>query len=136
MQDVLTTIVNYIQGHWPTILSLIGGAGGVSLVLETFLNKLHINSKKLAYTLLHIVSVITTVVTFLLANLPAFDALPMYASIVIFAQTWHRFVISPAYNKFIVPYLQYLETNKPLPKSVPDTTPATELPEPENEFTT
>ena len=107
------TILNYLQDHWPAILSLIGGGAGVSVLLEIILKKLHIDSKKLAFTLLHLTSLVTTVAIVILANMKQFSALPIYGSLVIFAETWNRFVISPAYNKVVVPYLEYLEGKKP-----------------------
>lgn len=103
----MTTIINYLQNHWQLILALFGGAGGLSVVLETVLHKFKIDSKKVAYTLLHIFTFVTTVVAYFLANLKQYDVLPFYGSIVIFAETWHRFVISPAYTKWFVPFLEF-----------------------------
>lgn len=134
MHDLFTTVTNYLQAHWPTILALLGGGAGVSVLLETLLAKLHINSKKVAYTLLHFFAIATTAATYFLANLKGYDTLPVYATLVIFAQTWHRFAVSPAYNKYIVPYLQYLENKQPAATSTVAPTP--ELPEEPNEFTT
>lgn len=108
------TITNYLTDHWPAILSLIGGGAGVSVLLEIILKKLHIDSKKLAFTLLHLTSLVTTVAIIILANMKQFNALPIYGSLVIFAETWNRFVVSPAYNKVVVPYLEYLEGKKPV----------------------
>lgn len=108
----MTTIINYLQNHWQLILALFGGAGGLSVVLETVLHKFKVDSKKLAYTLLHIFTGLTTIAAYFLANLKQYDVLPFYGSIVIFAETWHRFVISPAYTKWFVPFLNYLSLNK------------------------
>lgn len=120
----MTTIINYLQIHWQLILGLFGGAGGLSLVLETVLHKFKVDSKKVAYTLLHVFTGLTTVAAYFLANLKQYDVLPFYGSIVIFAETWHRFVISPAYTKWFVPFLNYLQTSKPVTN-----TPAVEQPQ-------
>jgi hypothetical protein len=111
--NALQIISNYLVLHWPAILSLLGGGAGISLILEYVTHKAHIDSKKVAFTLLHLITLVTTVAAYFLANLPAHSTLPFYGTIVIFAETWHRFVLSPAYNKVVVPYLQYLENNKP-----------------------
>lgn len=113
MHHDLATIYHYVQAHWPTLLALVGGAGGLSTLLEIVLRKLKVNSKKVAFSLLHVSVIATTAVGYFLTNLKGYDTLPFYGSLVILAETWNRFVVSPVYAKFIVPYLQYLETTKP-----------------------
>lgn len=124
MHQDLATIYHYVQAHWGVLVALVGGAGGLSTVLEVVLHKLHVDSKKVAFTLLHVSTVATTAVAFFLTNLKGYDTLPMYGSLVILAETWHRFVVSPVYSKFIVPYLQYLETTKASTTPEPTSPPA------------
>lgn len=133
MSDLLSTTVNWLSIHWGAILSLVGGAAGLSTLLETVLNKFHVNSKKLAYSAIHVLGIVSAVVAYLLANLPTGDVPAIYASLVILAQTIHRFMISPVYNKYIVPFLQYEATLKPT--VVQPTTPTVpNLPETESDF--
>jgi len=114
-QDILT----YLSAHWTAIASLVGGAAGLSVALEVVLKKLHVNSKKVAFSLLHVFTLLTTLSVYFVGHLKSFDALPVYGSLVIFAETWNRFAISPAYNKIVVPYLEYLEGIKPVKTTVP-----------------
>lgn len=135
MTDLLSTTFNWLSIHWGAALGLAGGGAALSILVETFLNTVKINSKKLAYTTVHVLGAITAVATYLLANLPTTDVPAVYGSIVILAQTWHRFVISPAYSKFIVPYLNFLAEQKATqPQPATPTVPS--LPETESDFET
>jgi hypothetical protein len=107
------TIINYLYLHRTAVMQLAGGAAGISVLLEALLLKLknrwHVDSKKLAYTLLHAFSGLTAVLAPFLSSIPDKDAPAIYASLAILAQTWHRFVVSPAYTKWIIPFLNYQE---------------------------
>lgn len=114
---MLHTILTYLSIHKADLLSLAGGAAGLSILLESLLLKLkrsrwHVDSKKLSFTLLHILTIATTVATYLLANLPKADIGSVYASLTIAAEMWHRFAVSPGFTKIVVPFLQYLSTTK------------------------
>ena len=116
MQE-FTNVVTYLQDHWPAILALLGGGAGISVILEYALNKLHVDSKKLAYTLVHVLSALSAVAVWYLDNK---RLLPAYAGLAIAAQTVHRFVVSPVYNNQILPFLQYKAGQKT--EAVPVTT--------------
>lgn len=105
-------IYNYVVAHWPAISALVGGGAGLSVALQYVLHKLHIDSKKLAYTLIHLLSIGAAVSAYYLDNV---NALPAYAGLVIAAQTVHRFVVSPYYNKYVLPYLTFLSENAAQP---------------------
>lgn len=124
MVDFTNTIINYIINHWEALSALFGGGAGLSILLQIVIHKLHIDSKKLSYTLIHLFSVITALSAFYLDNI---NALPAYAGLVIAAQTVHRFAVSPYYNKYVIPYLNFLSETKPQQVTVyetPDTNPS------------
>lgn len=109
MLDFAHTVITYVVAHWPAISALVGGGAGLSIALQYILVKLHIDSKKLAYSLIHILSIGAAASAFYLDNVNAVGA---YTGLVIAAQTIHRFLVSPYYNKYVLPYLQFLsETN-------------------------
>lgn len=114
MLDFIHIIINYIIVHWPAISALVGGGAGLSVFLQFVLHKLHIDSKKLAYTLIHLLSIGAAVSAFYLDNVNAVGA---YAGLVIAAQTIHRFIVSPYYNKYVLPYLTFLSENSAQPTS-------------------
>jgi hypothetical protein len=99
------TILTYVTAHWPAIVSLFGGGAGLSVILQYVLHKLDIDSKKLAYSLIHLLSFGAAVSAYYLDNVSALSA---YAGLVIAAQTVHRFVVSPYYTKYVLPYLTFL----------------------------
>jgi hypothetical protein len=104
------TLINYLIAHWPAISALVGGGAGLSVVLQYVIHKLHIDSKKLAYVLIHLLSIGAAASAFYLDNVNAIGA---YAGLVIAAQTVHRFIVSPYYSKYILPYLTFLSESAP-----------------------
>lgn len=118
----LTIIWHWADSHKTDLLALVGGAGGLSVVLESVLlrlkNKWHVDSKKLSFTLLHLFTVVTTAVTWYLSNMRNYDVLPVYASLAIFAEVWHRFVVSGFFTRVVVPFLTYLSQQKPTAPAV------------------
>lgn len=124
------TLLNYAYLHRSDILALAGGAAGLSVMLESLLLKLkrsrwHIDSKSLSLTLLHLFTAATTATTYILSSLPTADVATIYGSLIIAAQLWHRFAISPLFNKVVVPFLEYIsstkvQTNTPAPKPLFD----------------
>lgn len=110
MLDFAHTTINYVIAHWPAISALVGGGAGLSVALEYVLHKLRIDSKKLAYSLLHLFAIAAAASAFYLDNV---NAVGTYAGLVIAAQTIHRFVVSPYYTKYVQPYLTYLSETKP-----------------------
>lgn len=105
MLHIVQLIHNWLILHWVAVSALVGGGTGLSVFLEVALHKLHIDSKKTAYALIHILSIGSAAAAFYLDNVNAVGA---YAGLVIIAQTAHRFFISPYYNKYVVPYLTFL----------------------------
>jgi len=112
MLDFAHTLVNYVIAHWPAISALVGGGAGLSVALQYILVKLHIDSKKLAYSLIHLLSLGAAASAFYLDNVNAIGA---YTGLVIAAQTFHRFIVSPYYNRYILPYLIFLSENTEQP---------------------
>lgn len=114
MLDFAHTTINYVIAHWPAISALVGGGAGLSVVLEFVLHKLHIDSKKLAFSLLHLFAILAAASAFYLDNV---NAVGTYAGLVIAAQTIHRFIVSPYYSKYILPYLTFLSETTAQPTS-------------------
>lgn len=111
------TLLNYLYLHKADVLGLAGGAAGLSVLLESLLLKLkrgkwHVDSKKISFVLLHLFTAATTAATFLLTNLPTADAATVYGSLTIAAEFWHRFAVSPTFNKVVVPFLEWVGTTK------------------------
>jgi hypothetical protein len=114
---MLHTIITFVNTHEKLIGLIFGSAGGLSLALESLLLKLkrsrwHVDSKKLALTLLHMFTLASTGATYVLANVSSEKAAGMYASLTILAELWHRFAINPAYNRWVIPFLDWLSTRK------------------------
>ncbi len=104
-------IINYLTSHWEAILALLGGSAGLSALTELIIRKAKVDSKKVAYTLVHFLSFAGGIISYVAAQ---DNAVGVYASLVIGAQTIHRFLLSPAYTKYIIPYLEYRANSKPV----------------------
>lgn len=133
MSHLISVLVNWLSINWKDVVALATGGAALSVGLETFLNSAKVKSKKIAYSLIHLLGIITAIASYFLASLPTTDVPAVYGSLVILAQTWHRFIVSPAYNKFLVPYLNYVASQKPAVQPTPATT---SLPETESNFET
>ena len=135
MMQFIHTLINWAIDHWPQLVALFGGATGLSVILEYVLHKLKVDSKKLAFTLLHLLSALGGLSAFYLEKK---DFVPVYGSLVVIAQTVHRFVVSPYYNKYVLPYLTFLSENAAVPNTpvdvpavltpIPDTTQSEAVP--------
>ncbi|CAB4132482.1 hypothetical protein UFOVP253_25 [uncultured Caudovirales phage] len=123
--DIVHTIINYLTAHWGAILALTGGSAGLSALTELIIQKAHVDSKKVAYTLVHFLSFASGIVAYVAMQ---DNAVGVYATLVIGAQTIHRFLLSPAYVRYIEPYLQYKANQKPASEPVPAPAPAPEFP--------
>lgn len=114
----LPTLINWVTTHPNTDLNIILGSGALSLILEKLLTQYHVNSKKLAFTSLHVIGIVTAGLATLLAHLQGLAPAGLYASIVVFAGIWHRFMISGIYDKEIEPVLNDL-ASQPAPAAEP-----------------
>ena len=113
----LTLFTQYLIDHYPAILSLVGGGAGLSIILQFILHKFKVSSKQLAYTLINVLAVAGAVADFFISN-GHLGVLKPYAGLLIAAQTFHRFVLSPFYNKQIVPFLEFQAGKKPVATTV------------------
>lgn len=106
------TFIDWVATNWAVLVALFGSGATLSVFLQYVLHKFHVDSKKLAYTLLHLLAALTALSAYYLENT---KALPVYAGLVIAAQTVHRFAVSPYYNKYVIPYLTFLSESSPQP---------------------
>lgn len=120
---MLHTILNYLIVHRATVLQLVGGGAGLSVALEVVLHKFKINSKKVAFTLLHVFTIITSLSTYYLSG---HSPVPVYAALTIISQTVHRFAVSPWYAKYIQPWLEFEAGQKAAAASAAPAAPAAE----------
>lgn len=102
--NIIVVVIQWIQAHWPVIYAAVGGGIGLSALAELIITKAKIDSKKVAYTLVHSLSLTAGIVAYLVAHENAFAA---YGTLVIIAQTAHRFFLSDFYTKTIVPFLNW-----------------------------
>lgn len=125
----INLLLDWVSSHKEILLSVVGGSAGLSALLEVITHKFKIDSKKLAYTLIHLFSGITALVTYYLSATSGQKAVGIYAALALVAQTWHRFVISPVYTKYIAPFFNYLQVAKsPVSSAVAVLDPAPEAP--------
>jgi hypothetical protein len=117
MQHFIEIAINWVTVHWPALTALVGGGAGLSVLLQYVIHKLHIDSKKVAYTLIHLLSVASALSAYYVAN---DNVIPAYAGLVIIAQTAHRFFVSPIYSKKVLPYLTFLSENAAVPATQPE----------------
>lgn len=98
---------HYVIVHQKAILALIGGSAGLWVVVQTFLVKLHINGPKLSFAISHLFALLTAVSTYALSSASPNIAIT-YSWVWVLLQTWHHFVLNPNYNKYVLPFLTWL----------------------------
>lgn len=114
----LTIIYHWAFQHKADLLGIVGGSAGLSVFLESILlklkNKWHIDSHAFALTLLHLTAILTAGATWYIGNLNGKATAGVYASLVIAAEVWQRFAVSPLYKKYLIPFLNYQSSQKPV----------------------
>lgn len=103
-----STLLHWISANPNAVLNIVLGSGAISLVLEKVLTKYQVESKKVAFILLHVFGIVTAVLATLVANLKGFAPAGVFAAVTIIAGIWHRFLISGIYTKEVEPELNKL----------------------------
>lgn len=111
MTHLLTLIWTYIQLHEVPLLALVGGAGGLSVAIQRFLHKFKVSGAVLSFFISHVLAGVTAVAAYVL------DAAHPNAGVTwgwlwLAAQFWHRLIVNPAYNKYVLPFLDWLAKQK------------------------
>lgn len=122
IHNILTMAWAYWNAHHNELYALIGGGAGLSVFLQWVLHKAQpwlkatkVDPKKIAYALIQLLSLAGAGADYIL-NLSGSNVsvLPVYAGLAIAAQTVHRFMVDPTYKKYVLPFLQWLTTQKTL----------------------
>jgi hypothetical protein len=116
-----TSILNYVSTNHGTIIAILVGALGLSASLEMLLTKFKVQSKKISFTLLHVMAAATGLVTLYLGN-SSKAATGTYAGLALVAGFWHRFVVSDANKKYVTPFLTWLSNQNVAAPAVTSTT--------------
>lgn len=118
---LITVAGSYIANHRNEILALFGGTAGLWVVVQTVLVKLKINGPRLSFLLSHLAAMLTA-----LANYGLSSGKPnigiTYALVWIVLEGWHHLILNPNYNKYFVPFLNWLNQVKAPADSKPDAT--------------
>lgn len=107
-------IPTYLNDHRATLLTILFGALTMSVTLEVYLTKFQIESKKVAFTMLHAMTAVTGLVTLYLGATGK-DAAGTFAGLTIVAGFWHQFIVSPFNTKYVTPFLNWMSAGAPLP---------------------
>lgn len=112
MQHILTIIWAYLTAHQTALLALVGGAGGLSIAIQWFLHKFKINGAVVSFTISHVFALATAAAAYLLSGVHP-NVGVTYGWIWFAAQFWHRFAVNPLYNKYVIPFLDWLAKQNP-----------------------
>lgn len=114
---VAQTVWDFITAHKDAILSIIGGAAGLSVFAQGLLHKLDphfdglsdVKRKLYAYALVQMLTAITAISTYLVTNVNLEVLWPTLAATVTFI---HRIAVSPVYVTKILPFLEFQANQK------------------------
>lgn len=111
MQHIWQIAWIYITTHHDALLALVGGAGGLSVAIQWFLHRFKINGPVVSFTISHLFAVATAAAAYLLDSVHPNVGIT-YGWIWFVAQFWHRFAVNPAYNRYVIPFLNWLAQQK------------------------
>lgn len=116
MTHFITQLINWIIANKDTLLPLVGGAAGLSVLAQGILHKINvkwgISSKAFAYTLVQVLTIIASVSAYIISGSNIAIVYPWLATIAAFV---HRYAVSPYYTKKVLPYLTFLSENSVQP---------------------
>lgn len=118
MLHILTLIWSYVQTHETALLALVGGAGGVSVAIQWFLHRFKINGAVLSFFISHIFAGATAVAAYILDTVHP-NAGVTWGWLWLAAQFWHRLAINPVYNRYVLPFLDWLGKQKAVQSAKP-----------------
>jgi hypothetical protein len=119
MQHILQITVSYWSVHHDALLGLVGGSAGLWVIVQSFLHKFKINGPVVSFIISHVFALVTAVAAYVLDNVHP-NVGVTYGWIWFAAQFWHRLILNPAYDKYVIPFLDWLSKQK-LAKSLPAT---------------
>jgi hypothetical protein len=118
MQHILTVIWAYLVNHHDGILALVGGAGGISVAIQWFLHKYKITGPIVSFVISHVFTVATAASAYILDSVHP-NAGVTWGWLWLAAQFWHRIVVNPLYNKYVIRLEQLVEAEAGIPTPIP-----------------
>lgn len=112
MEHILTIIWSYISLHKDGIIAIaIPGGALLSVIIQWFLHRFKINGSTVSFVISHLFAAATAASAYALDTVHP-NAAVTYGWIWIASQFWHRFAVNPAYNKYVLPFLDWLGRQK------------------------
>lgn len=112
MQHILTVIWSYVSLHKDGIVAIaIPGGALLSATVQWFLHRFKINGPVVSFVVSHLFAAVTAASAYFIDSANP-NAAVTYGWIWIASQFWHRFAVNPAYNKYVLPFLDWLGKQK------------------------
>lgn len=112
MQHILTVIWSYVSLHKDGIIAIaIPGGALLSTAVQWFLHRFKINGPIISFVVSHLFAAATAASAYILDGAHPNMGLT-YGWIWIASQWWHRLAINPYYNKYVLPFLDWLGKQK------------------------
>lgn len=109
MLHILQLIGSWIIANYQLLLVLAGGAAGLSTIAQYILHKVktrwNVQSKIFSYVVVQILTVGASLGAYLVYGTNFTEVYPWLGTVV---AALHRFMISPIYTHYVMPYLEYL----------------------------
>lgn len=106
---MLHTILAWVTIHQEALLALVGGATGLSAFAQVLLHKVKtkwgVQSKAFAYTVVQLLALISALAVYKFNGVSFIEVYPWLATTL---GAVHRFVVSPYYSRYVLPYLMFL----------------------------
>lgn len=118
IQTVTPQVIAWTVAHKDILLSLLGGAAGISVFAQTVLHKLGskldaispVKKKVYSFLLAQGLTALAALAAQLAANV---DFLRLYPELATVVTAIHQLAVNPIYVKTVLPFLQYQAANAP-----------------------
>jgi len=108
---LLTLIWHYLAVHKDALLALFGGSAGVWAAVQTFLHTAKVQGALKSFLTSHVGALLAALANYAVTgsndNVGTTYLLVWFAS-----QFWHYLALNPLYNKYLVPFLTWLNAQK------------------------
>jgi hypothetical protein len=108
---VLTVLLNYIVAHEAAILSLLGGSAGVSAFVQGVLHSAKVQGVIKSFFVSHVGAFLAALATYAISG-TNYNVGVVYLLVWFISQFWHRLAINPVYNRYFLPFLEWMAAQK------------------------
>lgn len=108
---IVTIILNYVVAHKDALLALVGGSGGVSVFVQGVLHSAKVQGYIKSFFISHVGAFLAALATYAVSG-TNYNVGLVYLFVWFVSQFWHGLAVNPFYNKYALPFLEWVAEQK------------------------